>query len=108
MTWVKSLTAVQKTIELIPIRVSPVSFFSHLGKLSQSKATVLDNVCAKIIGECGNPISISSCDLFNYSLVFGILFDDLKRARILPLFKLFWRFANLSLLFLNLLRDLNN
>ena len=50
------------------MRVAPVLFFSHLSKLSQSKARVLDNISAKVIGECGDLIqtySVSSCDLFN-------------------------------------------
>ena len=38
--------------------------FSHLNKLSRSKATGLDNISAKIKLECADVISVSLCDLF--------------------------------------------
>ena len=38
--------------------------FSHLSKLSRSKATGLDNISAKIIRECADLISVSLCDFF--------------------------------------------
>lgn len=66
MIRVESLTSVQekkKRFNFYPCSNSIV--FSHLSKLSQSNATVLDNISAKIIGECGDLISVSSYDLFN-------------------------------------------
>ena len=61
--------------------------FSHLNKLCRSKAIGLDVISAKIISECANLISVSLCDLFNKSLLFGIFPDNWKCARVTPLFK---------------------
>ena len=59
--------------------------FSHLNKLCRSKATGLDNISAKIIRDCADPISVSLCDLFYKSLLSRIFPDDWKCARVTPL-----------------------
>ena len=60
---------------------------SHLNKLCRSKETGLDNISAKIMRECAYLISVSLCDLFNKSLLFGIFPDDWKCAGVTPLLK---------------------
>ena len=61
--------------------------FTHLNKLSKAKATGLDNISARLIGECADIISGPLCDLFNKSLMSGIFPDDWICARATPLFK---------------------
>ena len=61
--------------------------FTHLNKLSKTKATGLDNISARLIRECADIISGPLCDLFNKSLMSGIFPDDWKYARVTPLFK---------------------
>ena len=61
--------------------------FTHLNRLSQTKATGLDNISAKLIRECADIISGPLCDLFNKSLMSGIFPDDWKCARVTLLFK---------------------
>ena len=62
-------------------------FFSHLNKLSRSKASGLDNISARLIRECADLISVSLSDLFNKSLTSGIFPGDWKCARVTPLLK---------------------
>lgn len=50
--------------------------FTHLNRLSKTKATGLDNISAMLIRECADIISGPLCDLFNKSLMFGIFADD--------------------------------
>ena len=64
MTRVESLTSVQENNRFNFYPCSTSIVFSHLSKLSQSNV-ILDNISAKIIGECGDLISVSSYDLFN-------------------------------------------
>ena len=59
--------------------------FLGLNKLCRSKATGLDNISAKIMRECADLISVSLCDLFNKSLLYGIFADDWKCARVTQL-----------------------
>ena len=61
--------------------------FTHLNKLSKTKATGLDNISARLIRECADIISGPLCDLFNKSLMSSIFPDDWKCARVTPLFK---------------------
>ena len=61
--------------------------FSHLNKFCRSQPTGINNICTKIIRECADLISVSLCDLFGKSLLFGIFPDDWKCARVTPLFK---------------------
>ena len=61
--------------------------FTHLNKLSKTKATGLDNISARLIHECADIISGPLCDLFNKSLMSVIFPDDWKWARATPLFK---------------------
>ena len=63
-------------------------FFTHLNRLSKTKATGLDNISARLIRECADIISGPLCDLSNKSLMMsGIFPDDWKCARMTPLFK---------------------
>ena len=61
--------------------------FTHLNKLSKTKATGLDNISTRLICECADIISGPLCELFNKSLMSGIFPDDCKCARVTPLFK---------------------
>ena len=61
--------------------------FTHLNKLSKTKATGLDNISARLICECADIIPGLLCDLFNKSLMSGIFPDDWKCATVTPLFK---------------------
>ena len=61
--------------------------FTHLNRLSKTKATGLDNISAKLICECADIISGPLCDLFNKSLMSGTFPDDWKCARVTPLFE---------------------
>ena len=61
--------------------------FTHLNRLSKTKATGLDNNSAKLIRECADIIAGPLCNLFNKSLMSGIFPDDWKCARVTPLFK---------------------
>ena len=61
--------------------------FTHLNRLSKTKATGLDIISARLIRECTDIISGRLCDLFNKSLISGIFPDDWKCARVTPLFK---------------------
>lgn len=79
------ITCNNKTFHFCPTSSNIV--FSHLNKLSRSKATGLDNISARLIPECADLISVSLSDLFNKSLTSGIFPDDWKCARVTPLFK---------------------
>lgn len=68
-----------------PINSSIV--FSLLNKLSNSQATGLDNISAKLIRECANLISISLCNILNKSSSSCSFPVDWKCARVTPLFK---------------------
>ena len=61
--------------------------FTHLNKLSKTKATGLDNISARLIRECADIISGPLCNQFNKSLMSGIFPDDWKCARATLLFK---------------------
>ena len=61
--------------------------FTHLNRLSKTKATGLDNISARLIRECADIIPGLLCDLFKKFLMPGIFPDDLKCARVTPLFK---------------------
>ena len=63
-----------KTFHFCPTSSNIV--FSHLNKLSRSKATGLDNISARLIREYADLISVSLSDLFNKSLASGIFPDD--------------------------------
>ena len=71
----------------ISVQLAVILFFSHLNKLSRSKASGLDNTSARLIRECVDLISVSLSDLFNKSLTSGMFPDDWKCARVTPLFK---------------------
>ena len=61
--------------------------FTHLNRLSKTKATGLDIISVRLIRECTDIISGRLCHLFNKSLISGIFPDDWKCARVTPLFK---------------------
>ena len=61
--------------------------FTHLNRLSKTKATGLDNTSVRLIRECADIISDPLCDLFNKSLMSGVFRDEWKCARVTPLFK---------------------
>ena len=61
--------------------------FTHLNRLSKTKAAGLDNISARLIRECADIISGPLCDLFNKSLMPCIFPDEWKSARVTPLFK---------------------
>ena len=63
--------------------------FSVSNKLiiSQSKATGLDKISARLIRERADLIYVSICKIFNYSVTTGIFPDDWKCAKVTPLFK---------------------
>ena len=60
---------------------------SLLNKLSKSKATGVDDISAKLVGECADLISIPLCNIFNNSLSSALFPDDWKCGRVTPLFK---------------------
>ena len=61
--------------------------FSLLNKLDKSKATGLDKISARFVGECADLICVPTCDIFNQSISQGIFPDDWKYARVTPLYK---------------------
>ena len=66
---------------------SPISSSNVLYKLSESKATGLDNISPKLMWECADLISIPLCNIFNKSLSSDLFPDDRKCAKMAPLFK---------------------
>ena len=85
LSYTTFLTFNNSSFQFCPISSNIV--FSHLNKLSRSKATGLDNISARFIRECADIISVPISDLFNKSLTSGIFPDDWKSARVIPLFK---------------------
>ena len=85
LSYTTFLTCNNSSFQFFPISSNIV--FSHLNKLSRSKATGLDNISARFIRECADLISVPISDLFNKSLTSGIFPDDWESARVIPLFK---------------------
>ena len=61
--------------------------YSLLNNLNSSKAIGLDQISARLIRECADLICTSICYIFNHSINQGIFPDDLKHAKVIPLFK---------------------
>jgi len=80
LSYTNYITCNNNTFHFCPTNSNIV--FSHLNKLSRSKATCLDNISARLIRECADLISVCLSDLFNKSLTSGIFPDDWKRARV--------------------------
>ena len=74
----KNITENYKKFCFRPTTTSDV--FTHLNKLSKTKATGLDNISARLIRECPDIISGPLYDLFKKSLMSGIFPDDWKCA----------------------------
>ena len=68
-------------------KTTTAQVFSLLSKLSQSKATGLDNISAKLLRQCPDLLAESLTVIFNQSLITGIFPDEWKSARVTPLYK---------------------
>ena len=66
---------------------TPAHVYSLLSKLSKSKATVPDNIPAKLLKECPELICESLSLIFNQSFKTGVFPNDWKNARVSPLYK---------------------
>ena len=84
-TYLENITENYNKFCFRPTTTSDV--FTHLNRLSKTKAIGLDNISARLIRKCADIISGPLCDLFNESLMSGIFPDDWKCARVTPLFK---------------------
>ena len=83
-TYEEFLCATDK--EFVFEETTSAHIFSLLLKLCKSKATVLDNISAKLLRECPDLIAESLTDIFNQSLLTGIFPDERKSARVTPLY----------------------
>ena len=61
--------------------------FSLLSKLCKSKATGLDTISARLLRECADLIADPMCSIFNQSVRSGILPQEWKCTKVIPLFK---------------------
>ncbi len=61
--------------------------FSMLSKLSESKATGLDKISARLLRKCPDLIANSLCVIYNCSINTGIFPDEWKSSKVIPLFK---------------------
>ena len=64
-----------------------IIFFKELCKLNCSKSTGLDNIPAKILKDAAPYIKIHITFLVNSSITSNIVPNDLKSAKVKPLFK---------------------
>ena len=76
---------VTSSFELKEVTISDV--FKKLQEVSVAKATDHDNIPNKILKIAAPVISISLADLFNLSITTNTFPDDLKVAKVFPLFK---------------------
>ena len=83
--------------------------FSLLSKINKSKATGLDKIQTRPLGECPNLIAASLCSICNRSFISGIFPEELKCLTVIPLLKQGQLSTLITigqfLLFLLLLRD---
>jgi len=61
--------------------------FSLLSKLSKTKATSLDKISARLLRDCADLIISPLCAIFNQSITSGVLPDEWKLSKVIPLFK---------------------
>lgn len=85
LDYLDSVLRNNNTFELKHTNTSTVR--SLISKLSKSKSTGLDQISVRLLRECGDPISDSSCAIFNRSIASGIFSDDWKCSKVIPLFK---------------------
>ena len=82
------LNYLNNTVESFQFRYTTTKIvFSLLKKLNKSKSAGLDKISARLILECADLICTPLCCIFNQSLSLGVFPDDLKCARVTPLFK---------------------
>ena len=67
--------------------ISSENVLRLLSKLCTSKATGLDKISAKLLKTAAPAISSSLTHIFNTMIIKGIFPDDLKKARVIPIFK---------------------
>ena len=65
----------------------PSKVFALLSKLSESKATGLDKISARLLRECADLIAFSVCCIFNRSITTGIFPEEWRCSKVIPLFK---------------------
>ena len=59
----------------------------HLTQLSANKATGLDGIPSRFVKDGASVIAESLAHVINLSLIQGVVADDLKSARVIPIFK---------------------
>ena len=60
---------------------------TYLNSLSPNKATGLDGIPARFIKDSSSIIAGPLCHIINLSIIQGVIPDDLKSARVVPLYK---------------------
>lgn len=79
------LNPAEKRFAIQPTTTSKV--FHLLSKLSETKATGLDNISSKLVKISTSVISVSITAIFNTAISTGIFPDEWKLARVTPIFK---------------------
>lgn len=67
--------------------VSENKVFKYLSKLGIKKATGLDGIPSRFVRDGASIISCPLAHVINLSLIQGVVPDDLKAARVIPLYK---------------------
>ena len=67
--------------------VTENTVFKYLKNISPTKATGLDNINAKFVVDGASLIACPLTHVINLSLLLGVVPDDLKSARVVPLYK---------------------
>ena len=67
--------------------VSEEKVLKYFLKLGANKATGLDGIPAKFIKDSASIVTVPIADIINLSMITGVVPDELKSARVIPLFK---------------------
>lgn len=67
--------------------ITPLEVKTIIDRLNVNKSTGIDNIGPKIIKHCGDIITTSIAAIINSSISQGIFPDNLKEARVVPIFK---------------------
>ena len=67
--------------------MSENQILKYLSKLSVSKSTGLDGIPCKFVRDSASIIACPLTHIINLSLIQGVVPDDLKSARVVPIFK---------------------
>ena len=82
------LSEVPRTGNCFELRPTGADKVFSLLKNLKAKVTALDTISVRLIQECAYLIYIPIWDISNQSIGLGIFSDDLKYARVTPLFKM--------------------